>query len=103
MANFSKACPQGSEMISTFTPGLASSKVLTIYFRVSVRSGLVITSTSLSVVSARACVGHQGGGGSGKQKFSHHGSLPSVLGSVTAVFDAGRSLRPAIVTGVAAR
>src|SRR5690348_6162465 len=54
VANFSKAWLQGSEVISTWVPGLASSKVLTICFRVSVRSGLVMTSTRLSVVSAAA-------------------------------------------------
>src|SRR5258707_14416788 len=54
VANFSNACPQGSEVISTWVPGLASSKVLTICFSVSVRSGLVMTSTRLSVVSAAA-------------------------------------------------
>src|SRR4029077_3842048 len=54
VANFSKAWPHGREVISTCTPGLASSKVLTICFSVSVRSGLVMTSTRLRVVSARA-------------------------------------------------
>ncbi|SCM76993.1 hypothetical protein KL86PLE_40799 [uncultured Pleomorphomonas sp.] len=54
VANFSKAWFHGSEMISTLVPGLASSNVLTMPFSVSVRSGLVITSTSFSVVSARA-------------------------------------------------
>ena len=54
VANFSNASPQGSEMISTLAPGLAASKVATISFSVSVRSGLVMTSTSFSVVSASA-------------------------------------------------
>ena len=41
-------------MISTLVPGLAASNFLTIAFSVSVRSGLVITSTSFRVVSASA-------------------------------------------------
>ena len=49
VANFSNASPQGSEMISTLVPGLAASNLPTIAFSVSVRSGLVITSTSFSV------------------------------------------------------
>jgi hypothetical protein len=56
VANFWKASPQGSEMISTFVPGLAASNFPTMDFSVSVRSGLVITSTSFSVVSASALV-----------------------------------------------
>ena len=61
-------------MISTLMPGLASSKVLTIDFSVSVRSGLVITSTSLSVgVGAARLRRHQGGRGGGKKQFSDHG------------------------------
>ena len=43
-------------MISTLVPGLAASNLPTIAFSVSVRSGLVITSTSFSVVSASALV-----------------------------------------------
>src|ERR1700722_5921027 len=54
VASFSKDGPQGSEVISTRTSGLASSKVLTMLLRVSVRSGLVITSTSFTVVAASA-------------------------------------------------
>src|SRR5688572_11479183 len=54
VANFWQASPHGSEMISTLVPGLAVSNLATIDFSVSVRSGLVITSTSLSVVSASA-------------------------------------------------
>ena len=54
VANFWKASPQGSEMISTLVPGFSASNLPTIDFSVSVRSGLVITSTSFSVVSAMA-------------------------------------------------
>ena len=54
VANFWNASFQGSEMISTFVPGLAASNFPTSDFSVSVRSGLVMTSTSFSVVSAMA-------------------------------------------------
>src|SRR4051794_12485221 len=54
VASFSKACPQGSDVTSTFTPGFACSNLASRPFRNSVRGGLVITSVSLSVVSARA-------------------------------------------------
>src|SRR6202051_4625323 len=54
VASFSKDGPQGREVISTRTSRLASSKVLTMLLRVSVRSGLVITSTSFKVVVAGA-------------------------------------------------
>ncbi|MNT14545.1 hypothetical protein D3C72_1495550 [compost metagenome] len=54
MANFWKASLQGSEMISTLVPGLALSNFETMPFSVSVRSGLVMTSTSFKVVSASA-------------------------------------------------
>ncbi|MNV87976.1 hypothetical protein D3C71_1821420 [compost metagenome] len=54
VANFWNASPQGSEMISTVVPGLAASNLATIDFSVSVRSGLVMTSTSFSLVSASA-------------------------------------------------
>ena len=62
VANFWNASPQGSEMMSTLVPGLAASNLPTIDFSVSVRSGLVITSTSFSVVSASARARHQRGG-----------------------------------------
>jgi hypothetical protein len=54
VANFWKASFQGSEMISTLVPGLAASNLPTMDFSVSVRSGLVMTSTNFSVVSASA-------------------------------------------------
>src|ERR1700693_6309763 len=54
VANFSNDGPQGSDVTSTRTSGLASSKVLTMALSVSVRSGLVITSTSFRVVAALA-------------------------------------------------
>ena len=54
VANFWKASLHGSEMISTLVPGLAASNFETMPFSVSVRSGLVMTSTSFKVVSASA-------------------------------------------------
>ncbi len=47
VANFWKASLHGREMISTLVPGLAASNFETMPFSVSVRSGLVMTSTSL--------------------------------------------------------
>ncbi len=49
VANCSKAWPQGSDVISTVTPGFCASKPFTISRRVAVRSGLVMTSVSLRV------------------------------------------------------
>src|ERR1700722_18070588 len=77
VASFSKDGPQGREVISTRTSGLASSKVLTMLLRVSVRSGLVITSTSFKVVAASA----EGDVLSAKAAASHTANLTSGLAS----------------------
>src|SRR6478735_1461793 len=54
VANFSNAWLHGRDVISTFTPGLAASKLFTMPLSVSVRSGLVMTSVSFRVVWATA-------------------------------------------------
>ena len=54
VASFSNAWPQGRDVISTVTPGLAASNWSTMPCRTSVRCGLVITSTSCRVVWAWA-------------------------------------------------
>ena len=62
VASFSNAWPQGREVTSTFTPGLAASNLAIMPLSSSVRCGLVITSISCSVVSALRLAGEQGHG-----------------------------------------
>ena len=79
VANFSKAWPQGSEVISTWVPGLSFSNPATMLFSVSVRSGLVITSTSFSVVSAAAGADRDERQDGCKQQAFQHRISPQVF------------------------
>ena len=102
VANFSNASPQGSEMISTLVPGLAASNLPTIDFSVSVRSGLVMTSTSFSVVSASAVPAISTWRMRRDKKLLHVRSLPVLVASGlchsdAAAIAASRSLHSASV------